>query len=222
MNRPGDLKVLAFVAMMCLFSTVWWSAEDRGQVKGKVDAIYRCTVYGSGAWFDRVYASCKRGEEPAAVSFEHARAGAEQRHALRGGGMDEWRFHLSAGTAVSGPWGVSKDHDWYLVEGVPPDQIQLYRVGGRDDFLSKRKVGLKSGCFSARDAGLFGSLGYSFQYISQNALGYSGWQYVLVSSGDADNPPAFELYYSDYEGKALEIHSAVSPGGRRRGAALAA
>src|SRR6056297_3572538 len=109
--------------------------------------------------------------------------GVSTEYALQSAGREAWRFHLSAGTALSGPWGVLKDHDWYLVEDAPPIKFS-YTESDAEMFFFEVEAAVEKRLLSARDADLFGSLGYAFQYISQDALGYSGWQYVLVSSGD--------------------------------------
>lgn len=118
MNRPGVLKVLALVAMMCLCSTSG-GAQSRGEVKWNDSrftvAPYAEVVLGSTEYTLLASGVKSRLEFPLNMLV----LGLSSEYALRGGEMDEWRFQLLAGTAVSGPWGVLKDHDWYLVEGVP-------------------------------------------------------------------------------------------------------
>ncbi|HKK64792.1 MAG TPA: hypothetical protein VJ967_02980 [Clostridia bacterium] len=202
MNRPADLKVLAFVSMMCVVATIG-GAQSSGDVKGKESrftvAPYTEVVLGSTEYTLLASGVKSRLEFPLNMLV----LGLSSTYALRSGESEEWRFHLSAGTAVSGPWGVLKDHDWYLVEDAPPIKFS-YTESDAEMFFFEVEAAVEKRLLSARDADLFGSLGYAFQYISQDALGYSGWQYVLVSSGDADNPPTFELLTDSYNGIALE------------------
>lgn len=102
--------------------------------------------------------------------------------------MEEWRFKLSAGTAISGPWGLLKDHDWYLVEDAPPIKFS-YTESEAEMFLFEVDAGGEKRLHSSGEAHYFASLQYSYQYISQNALGYSGWQYV-----QDPNPPVDDDY----------------------------
>ncbi|MFW6360845.1 MAG: hypothetical protein ACOC2R_03755 [Spirochaetota bacterium] len=124
-------------------------------------------------------------------------------YALRSEGREDWRFQMSAGTSVSGPWGVLKDHDWYLVEDVPPIKFS-YTESDAELFFFEARAGVEKRVFSAPDAGLFGRLGYDFQYISQNALGFSGWQYVQDPNASEDDDYVYAIAVKNSDQLALE------------------
>lgn len=141
--------------------------------------------------------------------------GVRTAYTLYSGGLEEWRFHLSAGTSVSGPWGVLKDHDWYLVEDVPPIKFS-YTESEADIFFFETGAGAEKRLFSARDAGFFGSLEYKFQYITENALGYSGWQYVQDPNPPVDDDYVYAIGVMNSDLLALEytvLYHRVAAGG---------
>jgi len=129
--------------------------------------------------------------------------GVSTEYALQSAGREAWRFHLSAGTALSGPWGVLKDHDWYLVEGVPPIKFS-YTESEAEMFLFEAQAGVEKRILSAREAGVFGSLAYAVQYITQDALGYSGWQYVQDPNPPVDDDYVYAIGVMNSDVLALE------------------
>ncbi len=118
-------------------------------------------------------------------------------------GMEEWRFKLSAGTAIGGPWGPLKDHDWYLVEDAPPIKFS-YTESEAEMFLFEVDAGAEKRLHSSDEAHFFASLQYSFQYISQNALGYSGWQYVQDPNPPVDDDYVYAIAVMNSDLLALE------------------
>ena len=202
MNRSADLKVLAFVLMMYLVSTIG-GAQSNSDVKGIESrftiAPYTEVVLGSTEYTLLATGVKSRLEFPLNILV----LGLSSEYALRSGEIEEWRFLLSAGTAVSGPWGVLKDHDWYLVEGVPPIKFS-YTESEAEMIFFEAEGGVEKRLFSARDASLFGSLGYAFQYISQNALGYSGWQYVQDPNPSANDDYVYAIGVMNSDLLALE------------------
>jgi len=142
--------------------------------------------------------------------------GGRYRYAVQSGGVDEWRFQLSAETTVAGPWGLMKDHDWYVFSGYPPVKFS-YTESEVEMAYFDINTSFEKRLFSRSDFHLYSRAKYGYQQIEQDALGFNGWQYVLISEGDEETNPTFELVPMDSNLKALEykiIYHSFGFGGR--------
>lgn len=187
MERFVYLRVCALLLMLCIGPAILGAQSgSTANASGSRFTVepYTQLVLGSTEYVLQAPGVQSRLEFPLNMLV----LGLRSEYALSSSGTDEWRFHLSAGTAVSGPWGVLKDHDWYLVEGVPPIKFS-YTESDADMFFFEAQAGVEKRLISGPDVHFYGSLGYSYQYITQEALGYSGWQYV-----QDPNPPVDDDY----------------------------
>ena len=181
------LHIISFLFFLCIIPS-GLAAQNHGVANGTASQFtiepYARVLLGSTEYILQAPGVQSQLEFP----LNSLVLGVSGEYAILSRGQEEWRFRISAGTALSGPWGVLKDHDWYLVEGVPPIKFS-YTESDAEMFLFEAQAGVEKRLFSARDAGFFGSLEYAFQYITQDALGYSGWQYV-----QDPNPPVDDEY----------------------------
>ena len=201
-NTTTGLKNFTFVLMMVLVPAIG-GAQSSGDVEGIESQFtispYAEVVLGSTEYVLQAPGVQSRLEFPLNMLV----LGLSGEYALPSGGSEDWRFQLSAGTSLSGPWGVLKDHDWYLVEGVPPIKFS-YTESDAEMLFFEAHAGVEKRLFSAREAGLFGSIGYNFQYIYQDALGYNGWQYVQDPNPPEDDDYVYAIGVMNSELHALE------------------
>ncbi len=202
MKRVAYLHIISFLLMLVAIPSELTAQTNRtGEGRGSQFTVepYTRVVLGSTEYILQAPGVQSRLEFP----LNSLVLGVSGEYAVLRRGREEWRFNLSAGTALSGPWGLLKDHDWYVVEDVPPIKFS-YTESEAEMFFFEAEAGVEKRLFTAREAGFFGSLEYAFQYISQDALGYSGWQYVQDPSPPVDDDYVYAIGVMNSDLLALE------------------
>lgn len=134
-------------------------------------------------------------------------AGGRVSYAIRNGKIDEWLFRVTAGTSLIEPWGVFKDHDWYVLSGYPEIKFSYTESDVVMAYLDFSAAAEKR-FFSHRGVHFYGTAKYGYQHIEQDAMGYSGWQYIdtgeTVALENGDELPIFVLSTLKSTEKAIE------------------
>ncbi len=143
-------------------------------------------------------------------------AGGKIAYAIQDNGLDEWLFQLKASTSLLEPRGELKDHDWYVYAPYPDIKFSYTESDAVMNYLDF-SLSAEKRLYSLPVFHLYGATEYSLQYIDQDAMGYTGWQYVQdpnTSQGD-NYPYGIALLNSDV--KALDytvIHQRFGIGAR--------
>src|SRR6056297_1596470 len=143
-------------------------------------------------------------------------AGGRVSYAIRNGGIDEWLFRATAGTSLIEPWGVFKDHDWYVFSGYPSVKFSYTESEVEMAYLEFSAEAEKR-LFSHDDVHLYGTVKYGYQHIEQDAMGYRGWQYADDPNALDGDPYVYGIALLDRDLKALEykiIYQSFGFGGR--------